>query len=60
MIGFVAGNSQAFSATVGYAGDIIPRGKITAEDKKKALADAGITVVEQISDVHGELQKLRL
>lgn len=42
------------------AGDIITRGKITAEDKKKALADAGITVVEQISDVHGELQKLRL
>ena len=60
VIGFVAGNSQAFSATVGYAGDIITRGKITAEDKKKALADAGITVVEQISDVHGELQKLRL
>ena len=26
----------------------------------KALADAGITVVEQISDVQGELQKLRL
>ena len=35
VIGFVAGNSQAFSATVGYAGDIITRGKITAEDKKR-------------------------
>lgn len=60
VIGFVAGNSQAFSSTVGYAGDIITRGKITAEDKKKALADAGITVVEQINRVHDELQKLKL
>ena len=34
--------------------------RIGAGRKKKALADAGITVVEQISDVHGELQKLRL
>lgn len=53
VIGFVAGNSQAFSATVGYAGDIITRGKITAEDKKKALADAGITVVDKSATCTG-------
>ena len=57
---FVAGNSQAFSATVGYAGDIITRGRITAEDKKKKLAAAGIIVVEQVNRIHEELQKLRL
>ena len=60
IIGFVAGNSQAFSATVGYAGDIITRGKITDEGKKKALSDAGITVVEQINRVHEALAKLNL
>ena len=60
VIGFVAGNSQAFSATVGYAGDIITRGKITAEDKKKVLSDAGVIVVEQINRIHEELAKLNL
>lgn len=60
IVGFIAGNSQAFSATIGYAGDIITRGKITAEDKKKALSDAGIIVVEQINRVHEELAKLNL
>lgn len=60
IIGFVAGNSQAFSATIGYAGDIITRGKITAEDKKKALSDSGIIVVEQVNRIHEELAKLKL
>lgn len=60
VIGFVAGNSQAFGATVGYAGDIITRGKITAEDKKQAMASSGMVVVEQINRIHEELQKLRL
>ncbi len=60
VICFIAGHSQVFNTTVGYAGDIITHGKITSEEKKKILSDAGIIVVEQINHIHQELQKLQL
>lgn len=60
IIGFVAGNSLIFSHKVGYAGDIIAKGKITADDKEQAMIDAGMTVVKRINDIHTELLKLDL
>ena len=43
---------------MGYAGDIITRGRISAQDKKDAMADAGIIVVNNINHIHRELEKL--
>lgn len=43
---------------MGYAGDIITNGHISAQDKKDAMEDAGITVVDKINDIHIELAKL--
>lgn len=55
VIGFVAGNAVPFGHKVGYAGDIITNGYISAQDKKDAFEDAGIIVAEKINDIHVEL-----
>ncbi len=55
VIGFVAGNAVPFGHKVGYAGDIITNGYISAQDKKDAFEDAGIIVAEKINDIHTEL-----
>lgn len=55
IIGFVAGNSSASGYKMGYAGDIITRGYITAQDKKDTMADAGIITIDQINMLHKEL-----
>jgi succinyl-CoA synthetase alpha subunit len=60
IISFIAGNNLVFGDKVGYAADIITRGKIGADDKKRALKDAGMIVVESINDIHTELKKLNL
>ncbi len=58
VIGFVAGNDLTFSQHVGYAGDVITRGRITAEGKKKTMSDAGIDVVDNINQIHERLADL--
>lgn len=58
IISFVAGQDIALSNKVGYAGDIITRGKITSAGKRQTMRDAGMIVVEKISDIHNELLKL--
>lgn len=58
IISFVAGNNALLSNKVGYAGDIVARGKTSAEDKQKAMKDAGFIVVEKINQIHQELIKL--
>ena len=58
IIGFVAGNAVPFGHKMGYAGDIISKGHISAQDKKDAMEDAGIIVVDNINDIHKELAKL--
>ncbi len=58
VIGFVAGNAIPFGHKMGYAGDIISNGHISAQDKKDAMEDAGIIVVDNINDIHKELAKL--
>lgn len=59
VIAFIAGDAIPFGHKMGYAGDIITKGYISVQDKKDALADAGITVVNHINDIHLELAKLK-
>lgn len=58
VIAFVAGNAIPFGHKMGYAGDIITNGHISAQDKKDALQDAGIIVVDKINDIHARLAQL--
>lgn len=58
IIGFVAGDAVPFGHKMGYAGDIITKGRISAQDKKDAMLDAGIIVVNNINHIHRELEKL--
>jgi hypothetical protein len=44
---------------MGYAGDVITNGYISVQDKKDALSDAGMIVVDHINDIHFELEKLK-
>lgn len=58
IISFIAGNNLTFRRHVGYAGDIITRGRITAEGKRKTMTDAGIIVVDNINQIHEELKNI--
>ncbi len=58
MIAFVAGNAIPFGHKMGYAGDIITNGYVSVQDKKDALLDAGVIVIDKINDIHSELLKL--
>lgn len=58
VIGFVAGDAVPFGHKMGYAGDIITKGHISAQDKKDAMLNAGITVVNNINHIHRELEKI--
>jgi len=58
VIAFVAGSAIPFGHKMGYAGDIITHGIISAQDKKDALSEAGIIVVDNINDIHLCLQEL--
>lgn len=58
IIGFIAGSSLPNSGNLGYAGDIITNGHITADDKKKSMQNAGIFTINRINDLHNELLKL--
>lgn len=58
VIGFVAGDAVPFGHKMGYAGDVITQGHISAQDKKDAFMDAGIIVVNSINQIHEELLKL--
>ncbi len=55
---FIAGNAIPFGHKMGYAGEIISNGYVSVQDKKDALEDAGVIVVDKINDIHTELQKL--
>lgn len=58
LIGFVAGDAVPFGHKMGYAGDIITKGRISAQDKKDAMLDAGIIVVNNINHIHRELENI--
>lgn len=55
MISFVAGNGYSYRYNIGYAGDIITNGHVTAQDKKDVMIEAGIINVDHINLLHKEL-----
>ena len=59
IVAFVAGNAVPFGHKIGYAGDVMTNGYVSVQDKKDALLDAGMIVVNHINDIHSELEKLK-
>lgn len=44
---------------IGYASDILTHGKVTVEDKKQAFRQAGAIVLDNITDLHTALLRLK-
>ena len=59
VIAFVAGDAMPFDHNMGYAGDILTNGYVSVQDKKDALADAGMIVVNSVSDITKALVSLK-
>lgn len=60
IIAFVAGEALPFEHNIGYAGDIITRGRVTVQDKKRLMRESGMIVVDNIDQIHQALADLRL
>ena len=60
IIAFIAGESLPFGRSIGYAGDIITRGRITVKDKKNLMKEAGMIVVDNVSQISRALMDLGL
>ena len=59
IIAYIAGTTMPFDYKMGYAGDIITHGKITAERKREVMRSAGMIVVENLSEIHEHLSGLK-
>jgi len=55
---YIAGNDITFRNHVGYAGDIITRGKVTLSGKKKVMSNSGMIVVDNLNQIHEVLSSL--
>lgn len=58
VVAFIAGSTAPPGRRMGHAGAIISGGQGTAQEKKRVLAEAGITVVESPADIGITLKKL--
>ncbi len=59
VIAFIAGNAVPFGHNMGYAGDVLTNGYVSVQDKKDALAAAGMIVVDNLNEITRVLSELK-